>query len=225
MLSPHPGEKNMDSQAKAALAEAANILVVEADAKTLYTQMLGVLEVASRNIPVQLVGRPAALNPLVDLALNDEAAYSRVMDLIDRKRADRGLLPLQEMDLDRKAYMREFMAVRRERLRRLVELWNELRSENDKIKGSARLDFEQLHAARWKDEKDRREDLLRIKLGRRLTQPERQSISAQLWEEVDAELDELQQFVRSEIKKPLAARSRTGFQFKVGAMPRKGKAA
>jgi hypothetical protein len=212
----------MDLEAKAALAEAANTLVADTDAKTLYTQMLGVLEVAQRNIPVQLVGRPAVLNALIRLALEDEAAYERVLDLIDRKRTEAGLQPLQEMELDRKTYMREFMAVRRERLRRLVELWNELRSENDKIRGASRLQFEQLHGARWKDEKDRREAALRAQLGRRLTAEERREVSTKLWEDVEEELTALQEFVREEVRKPLPNRSREGFQFRVGVMPRKG---
>jgi hypothetical protein len=213
----------MDSETKAAIADAVNTLVADADAKTLYAQMLGVIEVAARNIPVQLVGRPAGLNPMITLALQDEAAYDRVMDLVDRKRTEAGLLPLQEMELDRKGYMREFMAIRRERLRRLVELWNELRSENDKIRGSNRLQFEQLHAGRWKDEKDRREQELRQQLGRRLTMEERQKISTTLWMEVDEELQALQEFVQDQIHKPVSARSKTGFPFKVGVLPKKGK--
>lgn len=211
----------MDAESKAALADAVNTLVTDADAKTLYSYMQGVLEVAARNIPVALVGRPAVLNPLITLALGDEAAFERVMDLVDRKRSQAGLMPLSEMELDRKAYMREFMAIRRERLRRLVELWNQLRSEHDKIRGASRLQFEQLHAARWKDEKDARETALRGKLGRRLSMEERRQISTQLWEEVDAELANLEAFVRAEIKKPLSARSKDGFKFTVGAMPKK----
>lgn len=211
----------MDADAKAALAEAANTLVADADAKTLYTQMIGVLEVAQRGIPVQLVGRPAVLNPLIQLAIADEGAYERVLDLIDRKRGEAGLPALQEMDLDRRAYMRDFMAQRRERLRRLVELWNELRSENDKIRGASRLQFEQMHGARWKGEKDRRELALRGELGRRLTAEERRQISTKLWEDVEEELVALQDFVRQEIRKPLHMRSREGFQFKVGVAPRK----
>jgi len=54
----------MDPQEKASLADAASTLVEDADAKTMYTQLLGVLEVASKGIPVQLVGRPAVRKPL-----------------------------------------------------------------------------------------------------------------------------------------------------------------
>lgn len=212
----------MDTRTKAALAEAVNTLVVDADAKTLYQQMQGVMEVATRKIPVQLVGRPAVLNALIALALENEEAFHRVMALVDRKREEAGLSPLVEMDIDRKAYMREFMAVRRERLRRLVELWNELRSEADKLRGSARMDFEQMHAARWKDEKDRREEALRVKLGRRLTIDERRLVGDQLWADVDRELASLQEFVREEIRKPLPARSRDGFRFIVGAPTTEG---
>lgn len=205
-----------------ALAEAANTLVADADAKALYAQMRGVLDVVERNIPVRLVGRPAVLNPLLRLAVEDHAAYDRLIELIERKRVGMGLQPLTpEETNDRRAYMREFMAVRRDRLRRLVELWNELRSENDRIRGAQRMQFEQVHGARWKDEKDRREEALRARLGRRLTIEERLGVSAKLWEDVEDELAELQAFVRDEIRKPLHARSSTGFQFKVGAPPRK----
>lgn len=214
----------MNQQEKAALAEAANTLVADVDAKTLYTQMQGVLEVAARNIPVQLVGRPAVLNPLIELALRDEVAYERVMELVERKRAAAGLSSLVEGgEQDRKGYMREFMAIRRDRLRRLVDLWNELRSEHDKIRGSSRMQFEQLHGQRWKDEKDRREAQLREKLGRRLSMEERRQISAQLWDEVEEELGALQEFVREEIRKPLHSRNREGFQFKVGTLPRRNQ--
>lgn len=212
----------MDHHNRAALAEAANTLVTDVDAKTLYAQMQGVLEVAAKNIPVQLVGRASVLNPLIALAIGDEAAFRRVMDLVDRKRREAGLDALSEMDIDRRAYMREFMAVRRERLRRLVDLWNQLRSENDKIRGASRLQFEQLHGARWIDEKNRREDALRAKLGRRLTMDERRQVGDSLWADVEEELAALEDFVRQEIRKPLHARSKSGFQFQVGAMPKKG---
>jgi hypothetical protein len=51
---------------------------------------------------------------------------------------------------------------------------------------------------------------------------ERKQISTQLWEEVDQELASLEEFVRSEIKKPLHSRSKEGFKFLVGSMPKKG---
>lgn len=216
----------MQAPSKAALAEAVNTLVQDTDAGSLSHQMHGVLDIAARNIPVALTGRASVLNPLIKLALSDHSAYDRVMELIDRKRNEAGLPPLgaQEHDPDRRAYMREFMAERRERLRRLVDLWNELRSEDDKVRGQARLAFEQMHAARWKDEKDAREIALRDKLGRRLSMEERRAISAQLWAEVEDELQALAAFVRSEIRKPLQARSKAGFKFMVGVMPKKAKA-
>lgn len=206
----------MDVDQKSVVAHAANILVLDSEAKTLYAQMQGVLDLAAKGIPVMLTGRAAELNPLLRLAQTNPAAYEATMELVDHKRLGAGLQPLQEMDIDRRRYMREFMAIRRERLRRLVELWNQLRSEHDRIKGASRLQFEQLHGARWKEEKDRREDELRDHLGRRLTMEERQAVGRKLWDDVERELDELERFVRDEVRKPLNQRAPTGFQFRVG---------
>jgi hypothetical protein len=52
---------------------------------------------------------------------------------------------------------------------------------------------------------------------------ERQKISTTLWMEVDEELQALQEFVQDQIHKPVSARSKTGFPFKVGVLPKKGK--
>lgn len=206
----------MDEATRGAITEAANMLVLDTDAKTLYAQMQGVLELAGKGFPVMLTGRPATLNPLILLAQTDPPAYEVVLEMVDTKRTAAGLAALSDMDIDRRAYMREFMATRRDRLRRLVDLWNQLRSENDRIRGAARLQFEQIHGARWKDEKDRREQALREHLRRRLTMDERRAVGVKLWEDVEDELAALEQFVREEVRKPLHERSPTGFQFKVG---------
>lgn len=213
-------EDTLDSDLKAAVAQAANMLVTDSDAKTLYAQMQGVMELSAKGIPVQLTGAAATLNALVMLANHSRPAFDGVMELVEHKRGEAGLVPLAEGDPDRRAYMREFMASRRQRLGRLVGLWNQLRSERDKIQGATRLAFEQLHGARWKEEKDRREDAMRDTLGRRLSMEERRAIGNQLWSEVEAELDDLERFVREEVRKPLHQRAPNGFQFRVGVLKR-----
>ena len=198
------------------LAEAANALVDDEDAQALFRQFRGVLELKRRSIPVSLTGRPAVLNALLELAIEDESGFERVVDLVERRRMDKGLPRLSSVDEGRQAYMREFMGIKRERQARLIELLNELRSVNDKIKGSVRLELERVHAARWLAEKHSRENAARSRLGRRLSAEERKSIADQLWADVDAELDALEEFVKVQMRLPLHARSSTGFQFKLG---------
>lgn len=208
----------MNADQKAALADAVNLLIQASDADALYAQMSGVIDLARRGIPVRLTGRSAVLNPLVDLADSDPDAYERVLALIENKRAQAKLPQLETGDSmsNRKAYMREFMAEKRARQRRLVELWNELRSERDKLRGSRRMEFERVHAERWQNEKDARVEQLRKIKNRRLTRDELTSISTQLWNDVDSELDALETFVRAEVRKPILDRSPDGFRFFVG---------
>jgi len=212
----------MDADQKMLLSEAANTLIEDSNATALYQQMMGVHELARRGVPVGLTGHAAILNPLLDLMLTDNPAAERLMQLIERKRSESGLPSLDDKGFDRKGYMRELMAVKRERQRRLVELVNQLRSDSDKLRGPARLEFERIHAARWFDVRQEREDQLRDTLGRRLSLDERTNIIRALWLEVDSELDALEEFVRAEIRKPLHNRAPTGFQFKL--KPKKGHA-
>lgn len=206
----------MDAAKKAALAEALNALIQDADADAIHLQMQGVMELVERGIPVQLTGRPGVLNPLIELAGADPAAYERVMELVDRKRSERGLEPLAPPEMDRRGYMREFMQHRRERLRRLVDAVNSVMSEHDKIRGPRRLELERQHAARWMTEKAEREAAMRAKFGRQLKSMERSEIAHHLWVDVDAEIDALETWAQAEIRKPLSARSKAGFKFQLG---------
>jgi len=204
---------------KQQLAEAVNDLIESSDAKAAYKKLMWVHDVASKDIPVRLTGRLAVLNPLLDLLLSDYEAADRVLDLVDRKRTTAGMESLSDQGFDRKKYMREMMAGKRARQRRLVELWNQLRPAKDAVKGTARMEFERIHAARWQDVRQEREDALRESKGSRLTVEERTEIIAQLWRDVDAELDALEDYVQSEFRKPATARG-AGFTFRV--IPKKG---
>lgn len=208
----------MNQDEKAALAAAASALIEDSDAPSLYDAMEGVLELARKGLPVALTGRAAIMNPLIRLAQDNSVDFEKVMELIEAKRRERALPPLESDDEKRRVYMRDFMAVKRDRQRRLMELWNQLRSENDKIRGTRRLEFERVHANRWIGEKDRREKAARESLGRRLSMDERRRISEALWSDVDEELNLLEAFVRDEIRKPLHARSKEGFKFTVGKL-------
>lgn len=209
----------MEDPSRTELAEAANQLIDSEDAQDLYKKLRWVYEVASKGLPVRLVGRAAVINPLLVLMLRDKDAGERVLQLVERKREESDLPSLEgDEGFDRKAYMRELMARKRERQRRLVHLHNQLRSELDKLKGADRIEFEREHANRWLTVRQEREDELRLNSGRRLTDEERKAIIAQLWVDVDAELDAYEQWINSELKKPVLSRTDT---FKFHLQPKK----
>lgn len=210
----------MTPEQKAELAEAVTCLIEDADAPAMFRQLTGVYDIARKGVPVRLVGRVSVLNPLLLLWLDDEPAAQRVIDLINRKRRNAGLDPVGDQDFQRRSYMRELMAQKRERGRRLVELVNTLRSDNDRIKGSARIELERQHAARWFAVKQQREEDARARLGRRLSAEELDNIREQLWRDVDAELDALETFAHEQLRKPLHQRRPEGFPFTL--QPRKG---
>lgn len=210
----------MDPTDKAALAEAVEFLIEDSEAIGLFRQLTGVYELAKKGVPVRLVGRPSILNPLLTLWLEDEAAAARVIALINRKREAHDLPPVGDQDYNRRAYMRDLMAQKRERGRRLVELFNQLRSEDEKLQGVTRMEFERYHGNRWFEVKKERELALRQRLGRRLTADEQREINSTLWAEVDQELDDLEAFVQEEVRKPIHARAAGGFRFRL--QPKKG---
>lgn len=186
----------MDAERKAELLEAVNTLIEAADASDLYKKLVGVYEVANKGLPVRLVGPAAALNPILELMLEDYPTAERVIELVDAKRAEADL-PELDPGFDRAAYMRELMAKKRQRQTRLAYIANSLRLEKDRLVGKARIDFMTEHANRWHDVRLEREDEERQRLGRRLTEAERQEIIAKLWQDVDAELDAYESYARS----------------------------
>jgi len=211
----------MDADKKALLAEAVNELIEASDAQAMFKTLTGVHDVAMKGFPVRMTGRSAVLNPLLEMMLEDPERADRVMELIDRKRRERGLDVLVAPGFDRPKYMRELMADKRARLRRLVNLWNQLRPAKDAIKGTVRMEFERTHAERWYSVRLEREEDLRSAKGSRLTNEERTEIIRKLWADVDAELDALEDHVQAELRRPGTARG-AAFSFKVN--PKKGNA-
>ncbi len=209
----------MDVNQRALLNEAVEVLARDPDAPRLYKQLIGVYEVASKGIDVRLIGRPGVLNPLLEMMLMDYAKFERVMGLVDKAREAEGSDPLDEPGFARRPYMRELMANKRSRESRLIALLNQLRPERDRIQGTAKLELQRVHATRWQGVRTEREEEARVRLGRRLTKAERESIIAKLWDDVDAEIDALEVFVQQELRKPATARS-PGFEFKL--KPKKG---
>lgn len=59
----------MSPEQKAALAEAVECLIDDADAVVLFRQLTGVYDLARKGVPVRMVGRSSVLNPLLVLRL------------------------------------------------------------------------------------------------------------------------------------------------------------
>jgi hypothetical protein len=207
----------MNAEQKTMLAEAVNTLIDDTDATDLYKKMMGVYELARKDFPVRLTGRSGVLNPMLDLLLADYEGGQVVLRLIETKRTTRGLPQLEDPNEARKIYMRELMATRRDRLSRLLKLWNTLRPDREKVRGAAKTEFERVHGNRWFAVREEREKALREQHGRRLSHHERTSLIKAFWEDVNRELDDFDVFVRNQMK-PGADRNAV-FQFKL--QPRK----
>lgn len=198
------------------LNAAAKALVLDDDADDLAAQLFGLISVARKGVPVRLTGRPSIMNVLLDLAVADEDGFAAVVDDINEQRAANGLRPLAGTATDRTRYMRELMHERRQRQRRLSKAWNSVLPDSEQVKGQARIEFEAAHAVRWGDEKRAREDALRQQVGRRINIAEKRAIDAQLWRDVDAELDAFEAHVAKLLTKPATQRNIHDYVFTLG---------
>lgn len=209
----------MNDEERQLVKEATSILCTDDDSRKLYEHMTRAYELARKGVPVRLTGRSAVMNPLIDLMLSDHDTYEAVLQYIVKKRDALGQPPLEDSDQVRRDYMREMMVTRRARLSRLVDLWNSMRPEREKLRGKARMEFERVHGNRWFAARGDRELTMREQVGRRLTHQERTNMLISFWKEVDSELDDLEEFARNQMR---AGAQRTNvFQFKI--QPRKDK--
>lgn len=194
-------------------------LIHDDDAQELATQLLGVQQLVRAGTPVRLTGRPSIMNVLLDLSVADEDAFFRLLEDVDSERESLGQPPLSNRASGRTRYMREFMAERRDRSRRLREAWNSALPDSERLRGAARLDFERDHHNRWGREKARREDTLRREQGRRLTVHEQRAVADQLWRDVDNEIRGFEAFARSISTERDAARRLHAYVFTLGKEP------
>jgi vacuolar-type H+-ATPase subunit I/STV1 len=198
----------------AELFEGVNALVEDPDASALYAALT---EVADVNTHVVLTGRNSILNPLLELVRHDRDTdgdhFERVMQLVDRKRQEQGAHPLDVDNPARRAYMREFMAHRRERLTRVLDALNSMRAKADRIRGSDRADVEQRVISRWQKVKQDRERAQREHLGRRADIHERQAMLASFWQEVESEIAQLQAYAERQIRLPVGSQRPDDFKF------------
>lgn len=196
----------MTAEDRAALLAAVNRLATDPDAPRLFETLTEVVPVA-RRLGVRLTGDAAELNPLIELACHRPDHYDNVMLLVESKREQAGLVPLdpkrgQIEKFDKNEYMAEFMQRKRERERKAADIENTLRPERDRLVGRSRIDFMQMQAAKWKSELDQRIEAARLEAGARLKKSQIDAVRAAFWDEVDRYLDELEEYARVEMLKP-----------------------
>lgn len=212
-----PSSCEMKNPTKAEVLAAATELVNTEDVTTV-NRWLNLLEpVVDEGIDLTLEGAAAFLQPLLELRRKDISAYVNVMQKIDEARKDDGLSAVSERK-GKTAYLAEFMRTKRQRETRIVKIWNEMLSARDQLKGDARKAFMLMHARRWHAERERRTDALRKQLGRALTLAETRAVVNKLLDDIDLELQELEEFVRQELRTPIQQRNPNGFTWKVGKL-------
>lgn len=197
----------MEQEFKQALLGSVNALITQADAHDLYDALTAAIPLAQR-VSIRLTDGGAVVNPLLHLRMKDEAAYNRVLDLVDQRRQAMGYDPLQPAEptgYNRVEYMREFMENKRVRQRMAVDIENLLRPERDRLIGNNRMEFMRQQSLKWKEALD--SALIRAKERGPLTKPQLREIRDRFWATIDKQLEERQEIARIESLKPAGQRS------------------
>lgn len=187
---------------------AARRLVKGDDAEDQFKILDAVIRKAA-GLPVKLTGRYTPMNPLLQLRQADSPTYDTVMGWVTDKRKQLNLPPLKDEQSEvRREYMREFMAAKRQREGRAVEIENMLRSDNDRLRGTARMEFVRRQSAMWKKERDK---LLAAERKAAGTEHIPSDVYSQtlknFWANVDRQLDEMEELTREEMRRPLTQRA------------------
>lgn len=196
------------------------------NAQKLYSQLVTVYGLNSEGFEIVFAHSSAVLNPLLQVMHARPDKINGLFSLINRMRKDLGHRPfatgffVKEKDteaFDRKAYMRELMARKRKLSRRLMDAFNALRSDDNKIKGDERKELVLFHENRWSRVLKEREHAMRLSQGRRLNAEERDAIHHDFWLDVDNELHAFEDFVRAQMKIPVTERAES-FRFHLWAL-------
>lgn len=201
-------QSEWSEERKELLLSAVNLLIRSPNAHELMSALDATYSLA-RIHPVRLSGEAAALNPLLDLRINDEQTFSNVLALVETKRRELGYEPLQRLKVekfDKTEYMRAFMDRKRERQRRAAAIENMLRPPKDALRGRSRLDFMDRCSHNWKKELDALLEKSRAAHGGRLTKEQIELIRDQFWNNVDSYLDKLEAEARSELMRSPSTR-------------------
>ena len=175
------------------LLAAINDLILDPDPQRKLDAMEAILPV-TRLYPAKLTGDMAVLNEMVLVMREQPEDFPKIKAMIEDKRKVAGLGvcwkpmdPEKEKKLKYNEYQRQLMARRRGWFNRWLEVQNMLRPESEAIRGNARLELEKTKLKEWK------------KL---------ESSGAITWERFEVWLDELEDWLRGELHKPIQARGK-----------------
>lgn len=126
------------------VVEAVNHLIEAPNYASLINEMTKIIETWDTH-PMVYGGKLTCLNALIDIGLQDRAAFERVIQLVEDKRK---LLP----KLRRVDYQRELMRERRGRIAKALELHEMLHGP---LRGAARMAKMQEIQQRWAEAKDK----------------------------------------------------------------------
>lgn len=175
---------------KEQLAESANALLHDPQAPEMYHTLLEVLGLPLK-LPVKLTGDAAVLNPLLALARRDRETFTRVIDLIESKRARQELpplrCPLEKAKFDKNKYQRELMAERRSRAVKAVDIENLRRPPSSQLIGHPRMEFMRVQLGKWSARFDER--VAAVKVGKTMPKAQRQTLAAEFLDSLDRELE------------------------------------
>ena len=201
----------MDYDDKQEVLAAVNALITSPSAHLWYEALEAVTPLAVQ-FPVLLEGDHSVLNPLLKLRIKNEEAFSRVMELVESRRAAVGYDALRQpkkaptKKMISAKYMAPFMEAKRLRLRVSVDIENSLRAPKDKLIGTARLDFMHRQGIAWKAKRDAFLEKARESHGGSLSKETLQAAVKQFWAAVDDDLEARGQAARGEALKPPSQR-------------------
>lgn len=125
--------------------------------------------------PLAYQGPYEVLNELVQLGVDDEAAYKRLLDLVAQKRE----IPREER---RNLYQKNFMRAQRQRIAKAIQL-QEL--QHGRLTPSQKKDFTKEVRGRWAAARERF-----LHQQGPLSYKQRHAAAHVFWEKIDANLDE-----------------------------------
>lgn len=188
---------------KQGVLRAANALITDPYAVKLYETLMAVAALP-RHLPIGIVGDAELLNPLLHQYHANRDVFDATMDIVDKKREERGLEPLRKEEeqkgFDKNAYQAAFMEQKRFRERRAANIENMRRPERDRLIGNARLEFMRQASAKWKQRRDEMVNNAREARGvDRLSKQDLQEVLATFWSQIDRELDDQEEAVRNRV--------------------------
>ena len=186
------------------LPDACAVLISHPDAVALFKTLQDVARLPA-NLPIELSGDSAVLNPLLALYRADRKGFDATLMLIENKRELKGRPPLAQPNapekFDKDEYQRVFMDQKRVRERRAAEIENDPRPAKDRLRGNARIEFMRQQSARWKVRRDQVINAARAACGGTLDQEHYNTILEQFWAGINDELTEMEEENRRALRK------------------------